>query len=95
MIVKADIDLAYIATGAGRPSTAWTESAPRVQAPTLLVTGDVDVLVGEASRAVIAAMDRPNLEVVVIPDAGHYVRHQQGEAFHAVVDPWLRSHLQL
>jgi pimeloyl-ACP methyl ester carboxylesterase len=92
---KLALDLDYVETGGGRPSTPWTESVPRIQAPTLLVTGDGDVITGPASRAVVAEIANPAVEMAVIPGAGHYVRHQQGEAFHAVVDPWLRSHLQL
>jgi pimeloyl-ACP methyl ester carboxylesterase len=90
---KLVLDLSYIETGAGRPSTPWTESLPLIQAPTLLVTGDDDVITGPASRAVVAETANPAVEVVVVPGAGHYVRHQQPEAFHAVVDPWLRTQL--
>jgi pimeloyl-ACP methyl ester carboxylesterase len=89
---KLDVDLDYIETGGGRPSTPWTESVPRIEAPTLLVTGDGEVITGEPSRAVLAEI-APAIEVVVVPGAGHYVRHQQTEAFHAVVDPWLRGRL--
>jgi pimeloyl-ACP methyl ester carboxylesterase len=90
---KLELDLDYVETGGGRPSTPWTESVPRIRTPTLLVTGDDDVITGPASRAVVAEIANPAIEVVVIPDAGHYVRHQQGDAFHAVVDPWLRTAL--
>jgi pimeloyl-ACP methyl ester carboxylesterase len=90
---KVALDLDYVETGGGRPSTPWTESVPRLRVPTLLVTGDQDVLVGPASRAIVAEMGNPAIEVVVVPGAGHYVRHERTEAFHAVVDPWLRRHL--
>ena len=89
---KLDLDLDYVETGAGRPTTPWTESVPRIRTPTLLVTGDGEVITGEASRAVVAEI-APAIEVVVVPGAGHYVRHQQTEAFHAVVDPWLQRRL--
>ncbi|HEU4330478.1 MAG TPA: alpha/beta hydrolase [Lapillicoccus sp.] len=90
---KLALDLDYVETGGGRPSTPWTESVPRIQAPTLLVTGDADVITGPASRAVVAEIASSAIEVVIIPGAGHYVRHQRTEQFHAVVDPWLRAHL--
>ncbi len=89
---KLDLDLDYVETGAGRPSIPWTESVPRILAPTLLVTGDGDVITGVASRTVVAEI-APAVEVVVVPGADHYVRHQQTEAFHAVVDPWLQRRL--
>jgi pimeloyl-ACP methyl ester carboxylesterase len=90
---KLVLDLDYVETGGGRPSTVWTESIPRIQAPTLLVTGDGEVITGPASRAFVAETANPAIEVVVVPGAGHYVRHQQTEAFHALVDPWLQAHL--
>jgi len=34
-------------------------------------------------------MGNPVIEVVVLTDAGHYVRQDATDAFHAVVDPWL------
>ena len=89
---KLPLDLDYVETGGGRPTTPWTESVPRIRTPALLVTGDGDVITGEASRAVITEI-APAIEVVVLPGAGHYVRHQQTEAFHAVVDPWLQRRL--
>ena len=91
---KLDLDLDYVATGGGRPTTPWVENVPRIQAATLLVTGDGEVITGAASRAVVAEMANPAIEVVVVPGAGHYVRHQQTEAFHAVVDPWLAARLR-
>ena len=92
---KLDLDLDYVTTGGGRPTTPWTESVPRIEAPTLLVTGDGDVITGEASRAVVAEMANPAIEVVVVPGADHYVRHQQTAAFHTAVDPWLARRLAL
>ena len=56
---KTDLDLDYVATGGGRPSTPWTEFVPRLRAPTLLVTGDRDVLVGPDSRAVVDGDRQP------------------------------------
>lgn len=91
---KAQVDLDYIATGAGRPSVPWTEHAPLLRAPTLVLTGDRDVLVDAETRAVVERFANPAIEVVVIPGAGHYVRQQAGHAFHAVVDPWLEQRLR-
>lgn len=91
---KLDLDLDYVSTGGGRPTTPWVDCVPRIQAPTLVVTGDGDVIIGDASRAAVAEMGNPAVEVVVVPGAGHYVRHQETEAFHAVVDPWLTARLR-
>lgn len=61
---------------------------------TLVVTGERDCLVGEATRAELDAIANPAIEVVVVPEAGHYVRQDQTDAFHAVVDPWLAERLR-
>ena len=87
------MDLAYLATGSGRPSTPWTCHVPRLFTPTLVVTGDDGVLVGPDTRAVIAAIDNPWVEVAVVPGVGHYVRQGDPDSFHAIVDPWVRRHL--
>lgn len=86
---KAQLDLAYVATGAGRPSTPWTEHVPKIVVPTLVVTGDTGVLVGPETRKAVQDISNPEIEVVVLTGAGHYVRQDATDAFHAVVDPWL------
>ena len=86
---KAQLDLAYIATGAGRPSTPWTEHVPKIVVPTLVVTGDTGVIIGPETRKALQDISNPAIEVVVLTGAGHYVRQDASDAFHAVVDPWL------
>jgi len=86
---KAQLDLDYIATGAGRPSTPWTEHVPALADPTLVVTGDTGVIVGVETREVLRALGNPVIDVSVLPGRGHYVRQGGTDAFHAVVDPWL------
>lgn len=90
---KADLDLAYLATGGGRPSTPWTDHVDRLAVPTLVVTGDDGVIVGRESRAVIESLGNRQVEVVIVPGVGHYVRQGDPEAFHALVDPWLQPYL--
>ena len=65
----------------------------RVEIVTLVVTGERDCLVGEATRAELDTIANSAIEVVVVPGAGHYVRQDQTDAFHAVVDPWLAERL--
>ena len=54
-----------------------------------MITGDGEVILDERLRAEIAALGNPSLEVRVVDDAQHCVRRDQGDAFHALVDPWL------
>jgi pimeloyl-ACP methyl ester carboxylesterase len=86
---KAELDLDYIATGAGRPSTPWVEHVPSLAVPTLVVTGDADVIVGIETRATLQSMANPAIEVEVLAGLGHYVRQGATDRFHAAVDPWI------
>jgi pimeloyl-ACP methyl ester carboxylesterase len=90
---KQSVDLVYLATDSGRPGTPWPELVRSVADPTLVVTGTNDCLVGGATRAELDAIANAAIEVVVVADAGHYVRQDRPDAFHAVVDPWLAEHI--
>lgn len=89
---KAAVDLAFLRTGRLLPATAWQDTVAALTPPTLLVTGDVEVRVDEAVRRELAALANPALEVEVVPGASHCVRRDRPDAFHALVDPWLRRH---
>ncbi len=56
------------------------------------MTGDREVILHEPVLAEIAALGNPALEVHVVADAGHGIRRERGDAFHALVDPWLAAH---
>lgn len=75
------------------PAGSWRDRVAALVVPTLLVTGDDDVRVDAAVCAELAAIGNPALEVAVVPGAGHCVRRDRGDAFHALVDPWLRAHV--
>ena len=60
--------------------------------PTLVVTGTHDVILGPQVRRAIEALGNDHLEVAVVDGAGHCVRRDRPEAFHARVDPWLAAH---
>ena len=59
-----------------------------IRPPTLVVTGDREVILNPVTRAEIAELN-PSLQVHVVEGAAHCVRRDRGDAFHAVVDPWL------
>ena len=46
------------------------------------------------NRELLAEVGRlnPEFDVRVVDGAGHCVRRDRGDAFHAVVDPWLAAH---
>ena len=90
---KADVDLDFVRAGVGVLRTPWREIASAIRSPTLVVTGDHGVILDDQRLAEIAALDNPLIEVRVIEGAGHGIRREQGDAFHALVDPWLAAHV--
>ena len=72
-------------------STPWREVAAAIDVPALVMTGDGEVIIGPWTREEIARV-APRIEVSVVPGADHCVRRDQGDGFHAVVDPWLAAH---
>lgn len=87
---KRETDPAFLALGrlALSMRDPWPELAARIRRPTLVVTGTDETIVPR-SRSVIAAIRNPAIEIVVVDRAGHCVRRDRGDAFHAVVDPWI------
>jgi pimeloyl-ACP methyl ester carboxylesterase len=73
--------------------TPWIETAAAIARPTLLVTGSRDdaVIVGPLSRQRLAELGNQHIEVVVVPLAGHTVRRDCSDAYHQIVDPWIRG----
>lgn len=89
---KADSDVAFLRTSSLALRQTWQETAAAIGVPALVVTGDGAVILGPSTRAEIAALGNPHLEIAVVPGADHCVRRDRGDAFHAVVDPWLAAH---
>ncbi len=85
---KAQVDLDFVRTGRLDIATPWRDVAAAIAVPALLVTGDGEVIVDFPTREQISRL-APAIEIAVIPGAAHCVRRDRGDAFHAVVDPWL------
>lgn len=73
--------------------TPWIDDAAAITRPTLLVTGgrDDEVLVGPLSRQRLAELGNHHIEVAVVPGAGHTVRRDCADAYHQIVDPWIKE----
>jgi pimeloyl-ACP methyl ester carboxylesterase len=71
----------------------WTEVAAAIARPTLVVTGGREeaVLVSARSRQRLADLGNRYIEVEVVPGAGHTVRRDCADAYHQIVDPWVRK----
>ncbi|UFU07321.1 alpha/beta fold hydrolase [Ruania halotolerans] len=85
-------DRAFLAQGRATPSDPWREIIRGLTVPTLLVTGTNGVILHEDQLAEIQAIGNSRVEIAVIPGAGHCVRRDSTDAFHATVDPWIHRH---
>jgi pimeloyl-ACP methyl ester carboxylesterase len=88
---KADVDLGFLRDGRTGLGIGWRDVVRGISVPALLVTGDEDVILGPATLAEVGHLNR-TIGVAVVPGAAHCVRRDRGDAFHAVVDPWLAAH---
>jgi pimeloyl-ACP methyl ester carboxylesterase len=68
----------------------WTETVGGLTMPALLVTGTDNVLIGPDVRDEVRRI-APDVEIVVIEDAGHCVRRDQRVAYYAAVDAFLEA----
>ena len=87
---KADVDATFLGTGIAMLGTPWREIAAAIEPPAMVVTGDHEVILQEEMLAEVARLN-PRFDVRVVDGAGHSVRRDRGDAFHAIVDPWLAA----
>lgn len=72
------------------PETPWTEIAETIEAPTLLITADVEkggIVTPEIAEKAVEL--NPKIQVVNIADAGHSVRREAFKAYMAAVEEFL------
>ncbi len=87
------LDLRFLGSGEGLSSGSWADQVAAIRTPTLVVAGGGEgALVGAATRARLAELANPSIDVRVVEGAGHDVRQDQPDEFHAVVDPFLAIH---
>ena len=87
---KIDTDPAFLAAGVVLVRDPWPELVARLRCPVLVVTGTENTIIGR-SRATLDAIGNPAIEVVAVDEAGHCVRRDDGDGFHALVDPWIAA----
>ena len=95
-VSKAQLDPALTDVEQIVRQVAWIDDAAAICRPTLVVTGDRDgeVLVGPRSRERLAELGNHHIEVSVVPGAGHTVRRDCADAYHQIVDPWIKRQLR-
>lgn len=86
---RAQVDERFIAIGRSEMREPWEEIAAALTVPTLLVTGTEEVIVDGELRDELARIGNPLVQLAVIEGAGHSVRRDRSDEFHAVADPWI------
>jgi pimeloyl-ACP methyl ester carboxylesterase len=88
---KAEVDETFLRSGVAVLRTPWRDIATAIETPAMVVTGDREVLLDDALLAEVGRLN-PRFDVRVVEGAAHCVRRDRGDAFHAIVDPWLAAH---
>ncbi len=81
----------------GQPSitvrTPWEQVTAAIAVPALLVTGTAGAIWTGDLLARLQAVANPLVEIEAVRKAGHCVRRDRADDFHAVVDPWVAKQL--
>jgi pimeloyl-ACP methyl ester carboxylesterase len=85
------LDDRFVGIGRTEMAMPWPDVVAALEVPTLIVTGSDDVIVDAAMRQRIADIANPHVRVEVVESAGHSVRRDRGDGFHAVADPWIAA----
>ena len=72
---------------AERPDS--TPMLEQIEVPTLVVTGDGDLVIDPAESQTLAQAI-PGSQLHVIPDAGHLVAYEKAENFNAILRDWVK-----
>ncbi|HEX2705200.1 MAG TPA: alpha/beta hydrolase, partial [Candidatus Lustribacter sp.] len=92
-LAKAQTDVAMLEDDLITVPWPWREVTRGIAVPTLLVTGDHEVIFDPGMLAQLAEVGNPLIETAVVPRAGHCVRRDQTEAYHRLVDAWIEGQL--
>ena len=88
---KAQVDLDFLDLGIANLLEPWDDLVAAITVPTLVLLAERGGPVTPAVRERAAELANPHVHLRVVDGAGHCVRRDRTEAFHAVVDPWLAA----
>jgi pimeloyl-ACP methyl ester carboxylesterase len=89
---KAQVDLDFLDLGIANLLEPWDEIVAAITVPTLVLLAQRGGPVSPPVRARAAELANPSVDLRVVEGAGHCVRRDRTEEFHALVDPWLAAH---
>ena len=92
-VSKAQLDPSLTGPAQIVRQAPWIDDATAIVRPALLITGgrDEEVIVGPRSRQRLVELGNHHIEVAVVPGAGHTVRRDCADAYHQIVDPWIKE----
>lgn len=88
---KAQVDLDFLALGVASLDVRWEDLIAATSPPMLVVVGEESDLISADVRRRAAAVGNPQVRIETVPGAGHTVRRDRPEEFHALVDPWVAA----
>ena len=89
---KSQVDLAFLDLGIANLLEPWDDIVAATAVPTLVLLAERGGPVTPAVRTRAAELANPHVDIRVVDGAGHCVRRDRAEQFHALVDPWLAAH---
>lgn len=89
---KAQVDLEFLDLGIANLLEPWDDVVAAIGVPTLVLLAERGGPVSPAVRARAAELANPHVRIRVVEGAGHCIRRDRTEDFHALVDPFLTAH---
>jgi pimeloyl-ACP methyl ester carboxylesterase len=89
---KSQVDLDFLDLGIANLLEPWDDIVAAISVPTLVLLAEQGGPVTPRVRARATELANPHVDIRVVQGAGHCVRRDQAQAYHALVDPWLASH---
>lgn len=90
---KSQVDLDFLELGIANLLQPWDAVVAAIGVPTLVLLAGRGGPVTPEARARAAQIGNPAVDLRVVQGAGHCIRRDDAEAFHALVDPFLEGHL--
>ncbi|GAB3434614.1 alpha/beta hydrolase [Phycicoccus ginsengisoli] len=89
---KAQVDLDFLGLGIASLVQPWDEVVAAIEVPTLVLLAERGGPVLPEVRERAARIANACLDICVVEGAGHCIRRERTEAYHALVDPFLARH---
>jgi pimeloyl-ACP methyl ester carboxylesterase len=89
---KAQVDLDFLDLGIANLLEPWDDIVAAITVPALVLLAERGGPVTPPVRARAAGLGNPRVDLRVVEGAGHCIRRDRSEEFHALVDPWLAAH---